>query len=361
LTTITPCLQVVRYSIYMPSPTFPQPVVIIPNLNGDEELLDAVKSLTEQSLAPYIIVVDNASTDDSVEKLERKYPDVEIIRNRRNEGYAGGVNPGFRRAIELGAEFAAPFNDDAVADKRWLKQMVEFMQGNSHFGAAAPKVVSADKERLDSTAECYTIWGLPYPRGRREYDTHKYDTQLDIFAASGAACIYRIKALQEVGLLDEDFFAYYEDVDLSFRLQLAGWKVAFVPGSVVYHHIGMTSSRTKGFTTYQTMKNLPLLWYKNVPKQYFWQVGRRLFLAQILFFGRAVTRGQGWVACKGAVKSGLLIIKKHGQRKRIQRSRKVTDEYIWKMIVHDLPPNAAALRQVRAMWRKLMRRNGADE
>jgi GT2 family glycosyltransferase len=335
-----------------------QPVVIIPNLNGGAELLEAVESLEQQSLQPYIIVVDNASTDGSVEALEKKHPKVEIIRNSRNEGYAGGVNPGFRRAIELGTEFAAPFNDDAVADKRWLKQLVECLQANPKVGSAAAKVVTADKERLDSTGDYYTNWGLPYPRGRREYNTTKYDSQTDIFAASGAASLYRVKMLEQVGLLDEDFFAYYEDVDLGFRMQLYGWKVTYVPSSIVYHHIGMTSGRIKGFTTYQTMKNLPVLWYKNVPKQYFWQTGSRLLLAQTLFLGRAVTRGQGWIALKGATKSLFLIIKKHGERKQIQANKKVSDSYIWSMMVHDLPPNAAALRHLRKQWWSLTRRKG---
>jgi len=332
------------------------PVVVIPNLNGGDDTLDAIKSLTEQTLPPYIIVVDNASTDGSVEKIEEQYPEVEIIRNKRNEGYAGGVNPGFRRALELGAKYAAPFNDDAVADKRWLKQLVENLDNNPKVGAAACKVLTADGERLDSSGDFYTNWGLPYPRGRRDYDIRKYDSQTDIFAASGAASLYRMKTLEQIGLLDEDFFAYYEDVDLSFRMQLAGWKVSFVPGAFVYHHIGMTSARIKGFTTYQTMKNLPLLWFKNVPKQYFWHVGSRLLLAQTLFFGRAITRGQGWIALKGAARGLLLIIKKRPERKQIQNSKKVSDKYIWDMLVHDLPPNARTLRSLRTRWWKLARR-----
>lgn len=333
-----------------------KPVVVIPNLNGGGELLAAVQSLTDQSLEPYIIVVDNASTDGSVETLQEKYPEIEIIRNKRNEGYAGGVNPGFRRAVELGAKYTAPFNDDAVADKQWLKRLADYLDANPKVAAAAPKVVTSDKERLDSTGDYYTNWGLPYPRGRREYALSKYDDQTDIFAATGASSLFRVKALQQVGLMDEDFFAYYEDVDLSFRLQLAGWNVAFVPGSVVYHHIGMTSGRIKGFTTQQTLKNLPLLWFKNVPKQYLWRVGWRLALAQMLFFGRAVTRGQWWPALKGTVQGWVLVIKKIPERRRIQRGRKVSDDYIWCIVVHDLPPNATALRRLRAAWWRLARR-----
>lgn len=120
----------------------------------------------------------------------------------------------------------------------------------------------------------------------------------------------------------------------------------------------MTSGRIKGFTTYQTMKNLPLLWFKNVPKQYFWHVGCRLALAQMLFFGRAITRGQGWAALKGSAKSLFLICKKVRERQHIQRSKKVSDQYIWSMIVHDLPPNAHALRTLRTRWWRLRGKKG---
>lgn len=330
-----------------------KPVVVIPNLNGGDELLGAVESLRKQTLEPYVIVVDNASTDGSVEKLLEAHPGVEVIRHKKNKGYAGGVNPGLKRAIELGAKYAAPFNDDAVASKQWLRLLVDHLEAHPKVGAAACKVVTADKERLDSTGDYYTDWGLPYPRGRREYNLTKYDELTDIFAASGAASLYRVKALQDVGLFDEAFFAYYEDVDLSFRLQLAGWKVSFVPSSVVYHHIGLTSGRIKGFTTYQTMKNLPLLAFKNVPRKYLWHVWPRLTLAQTMFFGRAVTRGQGWPALKGVVMSLIWLVVKIPARRHIQQTRRVNDEYIWSKMVHDLPPNATALRHLRASWRKL--------
>jgi len=334
-----------------------QPVVIIPNLNGGAELLSAVDSLVTQTTAAHIIVVDNASTDDSVAKLRAKYPDVEVIQHTTNKGYAGGVNPGFKRAMELGADYAAPFNDDAIADPAWLEKLVQELDKHRNVGAAACKVLTADGKRLDSTGDYYTNWGLPYPRGRGEIDTGQYDEQRDIFGASGAASLYRVKALQQVGLLDEDFFAYYEDVDLSFRLQLAGWKVRYVPESRVFHKIGMTSGRVKGFTTYQTMKNLQLLWYKNVPRNYRWQIGRRYYLAHWLFFMRAVSRGQGWTALKGDAKGSWLMFTKMRERRRIQKSKTVSDEYIWSMLVHDLPPNAHALKRLRGLWWKLTRRH----
>lgn len=328
-------------------------VVVIPNLNGGADLLEATQSLAQQTLKPHIIVVDNASTDNSVAELQKQFPEVELIQHTVNKGYAGGVNPGFRRAIELQADYVAPFNDDAIADPKWLEALAGALDLNPHVGVTACKVLAADGKHLDSTGDYYTNWGLAYPRGRGEVDHQQYDDQTDIFGASGAASLYRVSALQEVGLLDEDFFAYYEDVDLSFRLQLAGWKVLYVPQATVTHKIGMTSSRIKGFTTYQTMKNLPLVAYKNVPRKYLWRVTWRLTIARSLFLLRAISRGQGWWALKGSVKATLLLAKKRSVRRQIQAAKKVSDAYMWSIITHDLPPNAHALRKLRAIWWRL--------
>jgi GT2 family glycosyltransferase len=337
------------------------PVVVIPNWNGADELAACLDSLLDQSVKAHIIVVDNGSVDGSLALLETKYPQVELIKHLVNKGYAGGVNPGFLRAIELKTPYVAAFNNDAVADKNWLKQLVEHLDTHPETGAAACKLLSADGTHLDSTGDYYTTWGLPYPRGRGEADTTKYDSQTEIFAASGGASLYRVSMLEEIGLLDEDFFAYYEDVDLSFRAQLAGWKVAYVPSSVVYHDTGTTSRRIKGFTTYQTMKNQPLVLYKNVPRRYLFTVGWRFFIAHCLFFARAVSRGQGWPALKGDAKATGYFFSKFSERERIQKTRKVSDEYIWSIMVHDLPPNAHALRKLRKSWHTLLKKMGKRE
>lgn len=330
-----------------------KPVVIIPNLNGGDSLLAAIASLEKQSMPAHIIVVDNGSTDGSGQKAHEQYPEVEFIWHKKNRGYAGGVNPGFKRAIELGAAYAAPFNDDATADKDWLKHLVEFLDTHTEYASACCKVLKADGKHLDSTGDFVTNWGLPFPRGRDELDTGQYDEQTEIFAASGAASLYRMEALKQVGLLDEQFFAYYEDVDLGFRLQNAGWKCAFIPKSIVHHATGMTSSRMKGFTTYQTLKNQPLLLWKNLPSSLFFRVMPRFYLAYTLFFFRAFTRGHGWYAVKGAFMSTILLFWKLPDILMLEAKRKVSAKYIWSMFVHDLPPNAQALRSLRNRWWKL--------
>jgi GT2 family glycosyltransferase len=157
-------------------------------------------------------------------------------------------------------------------------------------------------------------------------------------------------------LFDEDFFAYYEDIDLSFRARLARWKVRYEPKSIAYHQIGATSSKISGFTTYQTVKNLPLLFFKNVPRRYLFKVGWRFYIAYSLFIIRAITRGQIWPVIKGCLKVAYLSIRVLRKRIHIQRSKQVSDKYIWEMLTHDLPPNAHALRTLRTKWRHVRKK-----
>jgi GT2 family glycosyltransferase len=330
----------------------PNVAVVVPNWNGADSLSACLDSLLAQSIPLRVIVVENGSTDSSIELLE-KYSDIEIILHDTNKGFAGGVNAGFRRAIDDGLKYVATLNNDAVADKDWLENLVYILDKNPKVGIVTSKLLTADGKRLDSTGDYLTIWGLPYPRGRGESNIDKYDGETEIFGASGGASLYRSKALQEIGLFDEDFFAYYEDVDLSFRAQLAGWKVRYQPKAVVYHQIGATSSKIKGFATYQTMKNQQLLLYKNLPRAHRGIIWRRFTLAHTLFLLRAISRGQGWPAIKGDLRGSWLILRKHGERRKIQQSKKVSDEYIWSMLVHDLPPNASALRKLRHSWWRL--------
>lgn len=330
--------------------------VVIPNWNGEQELPACLDSLLAQTLNAEIVVVENGSTDGSKELLYGRYPQVTVIPLPFNTGFAGGVNAGLRYAADAGHDYSALLNNDAVSDKSWLKNLVEAMHSNSHAGIVTSKMISDTGEYLDSTGEIYTTWGLPYSRGRREASINKYDEQKNIFGGSGGASLYRHKMLAEIGFFDEDFFAYYEDVDLSFRAQLAGWKVLYAPDAIVRHHIGATSSRVRGFTTYHAMKNLPWLAIKNIPKGLLRKVLPRLFLAYTLFFGRALMRGQGWAALKGSSWMWLKLPKKIRQRRSIQKNSKVSLRYINSILTHDLPPDARSLRLLRAFWWKLRRK-----
>jgi GT2 family glycosyltransferase len=327
--------------------------VVIPNWNGEDRIRACLDSLKTQAQEHTIVVVDNGSVDKSVDIIEKHYSDAALIRHAKNKGFAGGVNAGIRYAMEYGARYVALLNNDAVADENWLKNLIGFLDENPKVGIATSKIVDDKKTHLDSTGDLYTIWGLPYPRGRGEAYSDKYDTDTMVFGASGGASMYRIKMLKEIGLFDEDFFAYYEDVDISFRAQLAGWKVGYVPQALVYHEIGATSGAIKGFTTYQTLKNLPLLLWKNVPWALMPKVWPRLVLAYGGLVFSALSRGQIGPVLKALAMGTVLWPKKLVQRYQIQQKRKVSVAYIDSMIIHDLPPNAAKLRRLRSGWWKM--------
>jgi GT2 family glycosyltransferase len=327
--------------------------VVVPNWNGGKKLSKCIDSLLAQSLEANMIVVDNASSDESVKLMEEDYPQVILIKNKRNLGFAGGVNTGIKYALASSAKYIALLNNDAAADKDWLKNLADFMDSHSSAGIATSKIIDASGKNLDSTGEMYSLWGLPYPRGRGEPTDDKYDNDTWVFGASGGASIYRAKMFNEIGLFDKDFFLYYEDVDLSFRAQLAGWKVAYVPSAVVHHEIGASAGPIKGLTTYQTMKNLPMLFWKNVPWGLMPKMLLRFKLAYLAILLSAVRRGQGGAALRGVGRYLLLIPKKTIQRRLIQRKRKMSPEYLETIIAHDLPPGAARLRALRAGWWKL--------
>jgi GT2 family glycosyltransferase len=324
--------------------------VVVPNWNGRDSLGACLDSLLKQSERLEIIVVDNGSSDGSVEFIKENYPRVILIQHVKNLGFTGGVNAGIKKAMELGTQYVALLNNDATTDRHWLKNLVAFLDEHHKAGIATSKICDAEKTHLDSTGDIYTTWGLPYPRGRGEVFTEKYDKDIWVLGASGGASLYRIKMLEDIGLFDEDFFAYYEDVDLSFRAQLAGWKVGYAPAALAYHEIGATSSKMKGFTTYQTMKNLPMVLWKNVPFELLPVAVPRFYLAYNAFYISAAGRGQFFTALKGELAFVIKIPRKLRQRRKIQKARKVSLDYVNSILVHDLPPNARRLRKLRARW-----------
>jgi GT2 family glycosyltransferase len=332
---------------------------IIPNWNGKESIGDAIESLQAQQPQPQIVVVENGSVDGSADYISQKYPGISLLQQPKNLGFAGGVNVGIRYALENGAELIALFNNDAVADKNWLKHLVAAAKEHPQAGIITGKFVDIDNTLMDSTGDIYTTWGLPFPRGRGEAVSNKYDHDNWVFGATGGASLYSAEMLKMVGLFDEDFFAYYEDIDISFRAQLAGWKVYYQPTAIAYHQIGATSAKIKGFTTYQASKNLPMILWKNVPWQLWPTVFPRLFLVYWGFMLKAWRRGDGLPATKGHLKALWLLPKKFWERHKIQKHRTVSVDYIRSILVWDLPHNAKELRKARDRWWRLTGRKVA--
>lgn len=326
-------------------------VVVIPNWNGADMIVDSVKSLQAQTYKHTIIIVENGSVDDSIAVIESNFPDVILLKNPVNLGFAGGVNTGIRYALEHDFDAIALFNNDAIADKSWLAGLVENLELYPNVGMVTCKLMSIDKSHIDSTGDIYTTWGIPYPRGRDESVTDKYDGSPWIFGASGGASLYRSDMLRQIGLFDEDFFAYYEDVDISFRAQLAGWKARYEPTAHVFHATSSTGSKIPGFFTYQTIKNYPFVFWKNVPLGLMPTMLPRFVLAYSIFTVKGLfTPYRTWPTLKGLFVTTVLLPKKLYQRRGIMKSRTVSLQYVRTILTWDLPPNAYKLRALRARW-----------
>jgi GT2 family glycosyltransferase len=329
--------------------------VVIPNWNGADMIAACLTALEAQSYEHDVVVVDNGSVDNSVQIIEDQFPDITLLKNKKNLGFAGGVNTGIRYALDTNFDAIALLNNDAITDEAWLENLVVNLEKFPEAGIVTCKLLGGDGSHIDSTGDIYTTWGIPYPRGRDEPTSDKYDTDQWIFGASGGASLYRAAMLREIGLFDEDFFAYYEDVDISFRAQLAGWKVRYEPKATVNHTTSSTGSKIPGFFTYQTIKNYPLIFWKNVPTSLLPMMLPRFTLAHAIFELKGLlTPSRTVPTIKGILKALSLMPKKLRERKSIQKNRKVTDDYIKSMLTWDLPPNAHKLRSLRTQWWRIV-------
>lgn len=326
--------------------------VVVLNWNGIQDTLQCLDSLQELTYRTYdIVVVDNGSIDDSIAQMHTyintQSTPIHLIKNSYNKGFAGGVNSGIAYALQHNYDAVALFNNDALADKKWLTKLVESLNSDPEIGIVTGCLLHADGQTIDSTGDFYSIWGMPFPRGRGE-PTKTAPTSGYIFGASGGASLYKTSLFRKIGLFDERFFAYYEDVDISFRAQLAGYKVYYTDKAIAYHKQGASSKKISGFTVKQTFKNIPLLFIKNVPLRLLIPVGLRLFVLYVLIFGNAVKNGSGIPALQGWLLSIWHFWRSSvWQRFKIQSTKKVSSKYISSVIWRDLPPDQTGMRKLR--------------
>jgi len=324
-------------------------LIVILNWNGIEDTLKSIDSLLKQTYKQYdILVVDNGSVDNSISILESLVAEnnkLHLIKNSSNLGFAGGVNTGISYSIKKGYDTVALFNNDAVADKEWLKELIGSLSTNVSISTGL--LLTENGKNIDSTAEMYSIWGMPFPRSRGKKVESAPDSNY-IFGATGGATLYKTSLFKEIGLFDESFFAYYEDVDISFRAQLAGHKIFYNKKAIAYHKQGATSKKIPGFTVYQTFKNIPLLYIKNIPNGLLIPVGFRLFFLYWLIFGNAIKNGSGTHAFRGWL-AGVWYFwtKAFWSRFYIQARKAVSTSYIKSLLWEDLPPEQTGLRKLR--------------
>jgi GT2 family glycosyltransferase len=305
--------------------------VVIPNWNGQRFLETCFQALRRQTLHDFeTIVVDNASRDDSVAYTLSRFPEVRIERRVRNSGFAGAVNAGIRVAR---GRYIALLNNDTEADARWLEELVAAMEAHRDAGFGASKMLDfRDRTLIDSIGDGLTWYMRPYKIGCMERDRGQYDTPRPVFSACAGAAIYRREALQTVGLFDEQFFAYLEDVDWSFRAQLAGFQCLTVPSAVVYHIGSATSGRESPFVHYLTHRNRIYLMLKNVPLP--------LLCRHLPKVARGLAQEFRWntpeenmrTLIRAHVAAGLGMARALQKRRAVQRCRRVSDAYVEEMI-----------------------------
>lgn len=214
--------------------------VIIVNFNGLAHLEECLDSLREQTFRDFeIILVDNASADHSVPFVKDNYAEVTVIENRENLGYGGGNNAGIKASS---GKYLALLNNDTKVDPRWLQRLVETAEKDEKIGMCASKILNYyHPEIIDNTGLLMYRDGIGRGRGRLEKDIGQYDAEEEVFFPSGCAALYRRAMLDEIGLLDEGFFLYVEDVDIGLRARIAGWRCFYVPEAMVYHKYSATA------------------------------------------------------------------------------------------------------------------------
>lgn len=197
--------------------------------------------MLEQSYPCYQVwVVDNGSTDGSVNYVKEVFPRVKVIALPENRLFTVGNNVGIKEAFkDQEVAYVALLNNDTIPDKDWLTRMVQVSEQNQRIGICAAKMLQMDDPRfIDSTGHVFDKRGKIIDRGHREIDHGQYDTQPEVIGACAGACLYRRTMLEKIGLFDERLGMYYEDAELSWRAYKRGWQARYVPNAVVYHQRG---------------------------------------------------------------------------------------------------------------------------
>ncbi|MEY3920611.1 MAG: hypothetical protein RL634_372 [Bacteroidota bacterium] len=247
----------------------PKVAIVILNWNGKhflQQFLPSVLSTNYHAFTVY--VADNGSTDDSVNFLKEHFQEVKIIVMKKNSGFTGGYNESLKSVDE---ELVVLLNSDIEVDPNWIQPAVELFMKDEKIAAVQPKILDYQSREQFEYAGAAGGWidkyGYPFSRGRIfdyiEKDHHQYDQEKEIFWASGAAMIIRKKLFFDVGGFDPFFFAHQEEIDLCWRLQLAGYKIMSCPNSVVYHVGGGTLKKENPQKIYLNFRNNLIMLFKN--------------------------------------------------------------------------------------------------
>lgn len=327
--------------------------VIVVNWNGKHLLKECLECLKAQSRrnSVEIIVVDNASTDGSVEYLEQLAPEVKVVRLAENKGFAGGNLEGLKVATGV---YVALLNNDARPDVQWLEELTDAMEEEPAVGICASRIVlQSHPDRLDSASDGCVTSGHGFKRGHGEASAI-YMERGYVFGASAAAALYRKSMIEDIGFLDEDFFLNCEDTDLNFRAQLMGWKCLYVPSAVVLHQVSTSVRALSDVAVYYSARNDEQVWVKNMPAGLMIRYLHHKVLQELgglIYF--CVAHGKWKPYLRGKLDAFNLLPTMLRKRKAIQRRRKVSLRYIQSVLTPIL-----SARLAKGKLRKLFIKQG---
>ncbi len=241
----------------------PEVSVIIVTWNGKDYLGACLAAVAaQQDVAVETIVVDNGSKDGSVEFVRDAFPWVRVVALAENRGFAGGNNAGAREAR---GRYVAFLNNDTVADARWLRALRDGLDEEAGFALATSRIVYMhDPAVIDSAGDGVLRWGGAFKRYHGA-PAARADRSEEVFGVCGAACLMPRAVFEELGGFDEDFFASHEDVDLSYRARLRGYRCRYVADALVRHHGSATMGKVSAFAVFHGQRNLEWMYFKNAP------------------------------------------------------------------------------------------------
>lgn len=314
--------------------------VIIPHYNGEEILKDCLASLfTTTELPLEVFLVDNGSSDNSLLMVQENFPDVIVLEQQENLGFAGGCNVGIEAAT---SDYVLILNNDTTHADKWIEHLVETLESDKQIASVQPKLLSFQRpEYYDYSGANggeMDIFGFPFARGRFFHHIEKDEDQYDrldneVVWASGTAFLGRRKLLLQAGMFDNTFFAHMEEIDLDWRLRLMGYKIAVNPKSVIYHRSGFTLGAESPFKKYLNHRNslyMLIANYKCATLLYILPV--RILLDYLALVDSLLKRDSGRVMA--IFKAHFWVLGHMGmigkKRKKVKQLRKVTDKEIMK-------------------------------
>jgi GT2 family glycosyltransferase len=311
---------------------------IILNWNGKQLLADCLDTLQRQTRpADEILVVDNGSVDGSQEMVRERYPDVTLIGLDKNKGFSVANNIGIRRAH---GDYIAVLNNDLLLDSGWIEHMAAALDADPSLGSCACKMLFYDRRNVINTAgDNFLTTGVATNRGMGQPDGETFQVPAQVFGACAGAAMYRATMFHDIGLFDEDLFVYFEDVDLSFRAQLAGYNCLYVPMAVAYHHHSVTYRSAKCFSRkdYVVVRNPLLVLVKDLPTPLLFRYLPFLVIGQLPFAFQMGMKGYVRAYTRARLDALRLVPRMLRKRRDIQRRARRRPEEIAARLTHELP------------------------